>query len=160
MTKLENLMRSRLRIRILVASLYVLIGSFGTVVLLTPATVNAASCTPKSQILGIPTWYKYLDGEDDARTTLSGEATCSPIFNGPDSIGPIGVAILEAMLRLAGLVAVVMIFWASFTYITTQGSGESAAAARKTAINALIGLVIVIISTGLVSFIGNRLISS
>jgi hypothetical protein len=114
-------------------------------------------CSLSGSFLGLPTWYKYLNAEEDS------SGRCSPVLSGSDgeeqvnSILPIGLAILEAMLRLSSVVAVVMIFVAGFRFITSQGSPDNAAAARKTAINALIGLVIVVIATGFVSFIGNSL---
>jgi hypothetical protein len=123
----------------------------------------AAQCDPSKNsegkeitFLGLPTWYKYLDGDNSS-------GKCTPTLSGSDeetkvnSVLPIGLAILETIIRLAGIVAVVMIFVSGFRYITSQGNPEAAVAARKTAFNALIGLVIVVTSTGLVSFIGNRL---
>lgn len=104
-------------------------------------------------LLGIPAWDKYLVHEEY-------NGRCSAVVNGFESAMPIGLAILEAMIRLGGLVAVVMIIVGSFRFITSQGNPENAAAARKTIINSLIGLVIVIIATTTVSFIGNRLAST
>lgn len=115
---------------------------------------NGSACQPRQSILGIPTWYKYLDSETDA------SGRCSPILSGSDteervnSALPIGVAVLEAVLRFAGLVAVVMVFWGGLKYITSQGSPDNAKAARSTVINAMIGLVIVIVSTTVVTMIG------
>lgn len=102
-------------------------------------------------VLGIPKWYKYLDVEPD------GSDRCTPQVNGMESLLPIGIVALEVMIRVSGLIAVVMIFIGAFKYILSQGNPDSAAGARKTVINAIIGLIIVIISTGLVSFLGARL---
>jgi hypothetical protein len=105
----------------------------------------------------IPTWYKYLDVERDT------SGRCSPVLSGNDagekvnSALPIGLAVLEAMIRLAGIVAVAMIFFGGFKYITSQGSPDAAAAGRKTVINAIIGLILVVLSTSLISFVGNNL---
>lgn len=123
-------------------------------------------CTLPNSFLGLPTWYKYLETEIDE------SGRCSPVLSGSsdsenpqdqvtqskvNSALPIGLAVLEAMLRLAGMVAVVMIFFAGFKFITSDGSPDKAAGARKTVINAIIGLAIVVLSTGLVTFIGSRL---
>lgn len=108
----------------------------------------------KRTLLGvIPAWDKYLDHTDV-------EGRCTPVLKGMESALPIGIAIIETFIRLAGFVAVVMIIIGSFKFITSQGNSDAAAAARKTVINSLIGLVIVIISTTAVSFIGNSLIDS
>lgn len=115
------------------------------------------NCVPNQSFLGIPTWYKYLTATEDTSGRCSPRLTTDSQGNEINSLLPIGLAILEAMIRLAGVVAVVMIFWAGFKYITSQGNPDAAAGARKTAINALIGLVIVVLSTTIISFIGNRL---
>jgi len=120
---------------------------------------SSSNCTyPSTSFLGLPVWYKYLAAQYDET------GRCAPVLSGEDagtkanSALPIGLAILEGMLRISGIVAVVMIFWSGFKYITSQGNPEAAAGARKTAINALIGLAIVILATTLVSFVGNSLL--
>jgi hypothetical protein len=125
----------------------------------TEATANE-SCEVSGSFFGLPTWYKYLETERDST------GRCSPVLSGGDEEGTvnssllIGIAVLEAMIRLAGVVAVVMIFVAGFRFITSQGNPDAAAAARKTAINALIGLVIVVLATTIVSFVGSSLSNS
>lgn len=127
---------------------------------LLPSIVSAQTpdceADKNATILGLPKWYKYLEVNPDA------SGRCSPTIDsatigGIQGFLPIGVVALEFMLRLGGLVAVAMIFVAAFKYITSQGNPDNAAAARKTAINALIGLVIIIVATSLVSFLGTRL---
>lgn len=116
------------------------------------------SCKLNQSFLGIPTWYKYLNASEDSSGRCSPQLTTDADGNDINSVLPIGLAILEAMIRLAGLIAVVMIFVAGFKFITSQGNPDAAAGARKTVINALIGLVIVVLSTTIISFIGNSLL--
>jgi hypothetical protein len=116
------------------------------------------SCDLDKSFLGLPTWYKYLDAEEDASGRCSPQLTEDSEGNQINSVLPIGLAVLEAMIRLAGIIAVVMIFVSGFKYITSQGNPDAAAGARKTAINALIGLVIVVLSTSIISFVGSSLI--
>lgn len=114
-----------------------------------PAIVSAAPC-PNDSFLGLPAWYSYLEcGTDSGKL--------SPEINEPSDALPIGIAVLEGMIRLGGLIAVVMVFIGAFKFITSQGNGDAAASARKTVINALIGLVIIIVATATVSFIGNTI---
>lgn len=111
----------------------------------------------EKSILGIPTWYKYLEGEDV-------EGKCRPIINSTDDDGrksfdnalPIGLAVLEIGLTLAGLVAVTMVIFGSFKYVLTLGEPDKATAARKTIINALVGLAITLVAARVVSFIASR----
>lgn len=131
-------------------------------------SVDCSSDEYSTDILGIPVWYKYLDVKKDVYVYDNGQSVdgkCTPRLTDsgsgidPTSALPIGLAVLEAMMVIAGLVAVVMIFWGSFLYLVSQGESDKAAGARKTVINAAIGLVIVIIATRVVSFIATRLTS-
>lgn len=115
-----------------------------------------ASCQLPGQVFGIPTWYKYLPGQTDVAT---GTCQVSPdinIFN-MSSLLSIGVAVIEILLRVGALVAVGYIIYAGFMYITSNGDPERAKSAKDTILNALIGLVIVIAATAIVSFIGSSL---
>lgn len=120
-------------------------------VVLPISRVVAAPCTPDQSVLGIPTWYKYLEAETDSTNK------CSPKIDDASAALPIGLAVLEGAIRIAGLVAVVMIFISAFKFMLAQGNPEPAKEARMTAINALIGLVIVILATSIISYIGNTL---
>ena len=118
---------------------------------------NSVCTLQRSVFLGLPTWYKYLEVE------LDETGRCSPVLSGSDteqrvnSALPIALAVLEGLLRLSGVVAVVMIFVSGFRFILSQGNPDKAAAARKTAINSLVGLVIVTLAVSLVSFVGGQL---
>lgn len=54
--------------------------------------------------------------------------------------------ILEWALYLAGIVAIIFIIVGGYYYITAAGNDSRAASGRKTLVNALIGLAIVILS--------------
>jgi uncharacterized membrane protein YccC len=69
----------------------------------------------------------------------------------------IGLAAVDILLRVAGLVAVGFLVYAAFNFITSQGNPEDAAIARGTAINALIGLLLAMFAIVMVSFIGKSL---
>lgn len=97
----------------------------------------------------LPSWWKYL--------TPPTPPDCSITFNFPGDIWLVGLAILDILLRIGGMVAVAMIIVAGVRYMTAVGNTEKAVSARKTAVNALIGLAITLIATALVAFIGNRI---
>lgn len=121
----------------------------------TPST--SSPCTlDTGGILGIPPWYKYLNGEQD----LSRPDGCSPVIDSTEAALPIGIAILEAMLRLSGYVAVVFVIIGGVKYITSAGNPEKASEAKSTIINTFVGLIIIIVASGIVSYIGRSLSSS
>lgn len=127
----------------------------------------AAGCG--NSFLGLPAWYKYLDVGpqiDDAGATVPNGDPCA--INGPrqdgkfhweKAAGFIAVAIFEALLRIAALVAVVYVVYGGFRYITSQGEPEGAKSARDTILNALIGVVIAVAAASIVSFIMQQLTS-
>jgi hypothetical protein len=124
-------------------------------------TYFAASCT-KHEFLGLVPWYKYLDY--GSVSTGSGESFCGvKSFNilpkgGVNSDIPlIFLAVIDDLLRIAGLIAVIFVIYGAIMYVTSQGSPEQTAKAQSTILNALIGLAIAIIAVAFVSFLGNKL---
>lgn len=117
------------------------------------APVLAITCGTKPSFFFIPPWWEYLKSVPD---DVGG---CSLFTNGFQfsDILAVGLAILDILLRIGGFIAVISIIWAGISYMTTQGNAEKAGAARKRLYNALIGLAIVFVATGLVTFVGQRL---
>ena len=64
---------------------------------------------------------------------------------------------LTIIIMLAGIVAVAFVIVGGFTYIISSGNAEQATSARKTIINALIGLVIVLMGRVVTEIIYNQL---
>ncbi|MEO7364527.1 MAG: hypothetical protein ABIV43_03410, partial [Candidatus Saccharimonadales bacterium] len=111
----------------------------------------AASCTGGS-FLGFPTWYKYLPGAID-----SVNHACTPKIAAVNDVWLIVAAIIEILLRIAGIAAVVYLMYGGFTYITSQGEPDKTNKAKMTIINALGGLLIAVMATFLVAFIARSI---
>ena len=103
------------------------------------------------EFFGIPHWWKYLKGKGDS------VGNCALDFKFPNDIWLVGLAIIDILLVVAGIVAVIMIIYSGVNYITSMGNAEKAVAARKKITSALIGLGVVIIAGAVVSFIGKSL---
>lgn len=118
-------------------------------------SAQGAACTPApgpgGDILGFPTWYKYLSGETDST------GKCSIKFDIAQDAGKIILAVIEIMLRISALVAVGFIMYGGFRYILSQGNPDAATSARKTIINSVIGLVIAILATAIVNLVARSL---
>ena len=115
-------------------------------------TQFAAACDSKG-ISILPSWYKYIEGKTDSTT-----GRCELYFTFPDDIGAILLAVVEIMLRIGALVAVGYVIYGGFLYMLSQGEPDKATGARTTIINAVIGLALAILATGIVSFIGGQLL--
>lgn len=120
---------------------------------LTTMPVRAGdNCAPSG--LGIfttfPTWHKYLE--------TSAPPSCEiEDFQVPEDIWKIGLAVVEMVLRIAGIVATVFVIYAGFKYVMSRGNPQEAAKARQTIIDAVIGVAISSVATVLVAFLGSRL---
>lgn len=100
---------------------------------------------------GFPHWWKYLNAQSDPT------GKCVPAFNSPSDTWAVGLAIIDMLLHLAGIVAVVSIIIAGVSYIMAAGATDKITSARKRIVNSLVGLAIVLVASALVSFIGNSL---
>jgi len=60
--------------------------------------------------------------------------------------------VLRIVFVLAGVIAVVYLVWGGYQYITS-GGGEGAENGKKTIVNAVIGLIIIIAAFAIVNFV-------
>jgi hypothetical protein len=101
---------------------------------------------------GFPTWYQYVK-----TTTTNGKCSLNIDFStNPQDAWLIGLGVADILLRIASLVAIGYVVYGGVQYMTSQGQPDGTAKARQTIINALIGLVIAVAATAIVSFIAGR----
>jgi len=98
---------------------------------------------------GVPPWYKYL-GTNNGKD-------CQVKTNQPNVAGLVILGFIDIGLFLAGILAVIMIIWGGYKFILSDGNTDQIAGGRKTILNAVIGLIIVIFSAQIVNFIGTKL---
>lgn len=122
---------------------------------LAQAQLFSATCELKAGTNSLPEevfvpWYKYLDGDDEG-------GRCAPSIgsNYVGAISLIALAVLDTLLRISGLLATGYLIWGAIQYITSQGDQNGIANAKNTIMNAIVGLVIVLLSIGVVQFVGN-----
>lgn len=141
--------------------LLALITSF---LILTPAVTFAQSggggggaCALEQSKYGIPTWYKYLEGRT---SPLNGECILLGNFKieKASTLLGIGVAVAEILLFFAGIISIAFIIYGGFRYMTSQGEPENTKVAKDSVLNAVIGLVIAILATAIVRFVGGNLV--
>ncbi len=115
----------------------------------------ATSCNPAGGgLFGFPKWYKYLQGIESVNAEQ--DTICSPHITSINDVWLIGAAIIDMLLRLAVLLAIGYIVYGGVSYIKSQGQPDQTASAQKTILNAVVGLVIAIAATGLVTFVAGR----
>jgi hypothetical protein len=104
-----------------------------------------AACSTGGSFLGFPHWYEYLPCNGS-----------SPGITNINDVWLIVAAVIEILLRVAGLAAVVLVIWGGVQYMISQGEPDKTGKAKDTILNAIIGLAIAILAAGIVSFVARR----
>ncbi len=150
--------------RLIIALAIAMCAVFGTTFLL-PNTVSAAksdNCHQSGGFLGFPTWYEYLEigPKGDDPCAIIGPSTQvggKDEFSFQLALPRIALALVDIMLRVAGMVAVGYTIFGGFKYMTSQGEPDATKKAQGTVTNALIGLAIAMLATAIVGFVGGKL---
>lgn len=118
-----------------------------------PNTVSADSgCN--SGFLGFPAWYRGLT---DGDCTIKNPNDAG----GLQSFAAIIVInVVEAMMVLAAYVTAGFLIYGGFMFLTSGGSPEGSAKARKTLLDASIGLVIVLSAVAIIQFVASSIMGS
>ncbi len=116
--------------------------------LVTTALPQTASAACATSFFGIPAWYDGMIGGDCRVLDPSS-------FPGGLSgfIWRIVLNVVEIILLVSGYVAAAFIIVGGFKYITSAGSPDDSVKARKTIINAVIGLVLSMSSVAIVNVV-------
>ena len=113
---------------------------------LVPESVKLLAQECSNNFFGFPVWYKYLEGAKN----------CNPRLDSINDIWLIVLAVIEMLLRIAMLAAIAFVLIGGFKFITSRASPDKTNAAKNTIIDALVGLIIAISATAVVSYIGGR----
>lgn len=109
------------------------------------------TCNPGGgNFFAFPKWHKYLNGVREQG------GTCGVTITGINDIWLIGLAIVEILLRVAVVAAIAYVLIGGFKFITSRANPDKTAAAKNTVIDGLIGLVIAVAATAVVSFVAGR----
>ncbi|MBP9853188.1 hypothetical protein KBC77_04390 [Candidatus Saccharibacteria bacterium] len=122
---------------------------------------SASVCAKGNGFLGLKPWYVYLPDDRFDQVGASCAVTGFQALpkTGMSDLVPVALAVLDGLLRISGLVAAIFVIVGGVKYITSQGEPSATAQAKDTIINAIIGLVIVMIAATVVNFVGTKLIN-
>lgn len=132
----------------------ILLYTFAALLLFITSVSNTAYAAPPANctksFLGIPYWYEYvpLNADCTVNTAAVNAGTLTIL---------IFMGIFDILMYLAGLLAVIFVIYGGFQFLTSVGEPQKIAGARKTILNAIIGLVLAIVASQLVGFIAGRL---
>ncbi len=75
-----------------------------------------------------------------------------PNTNGQYTLGSIIITVINLLILAAGVIAIAFLIWAGINYITAGNDPEKAKKARQGVFNAIIGIIIVVISYVIIQF--------
>lgn len=112
--------------------------------LVSPQMVSAASNSCDKDILTIPTWYRGLTdpNKDCALITPGGTLANNSKLDTAGFVWRIALNIIDIGLSLAGYIAFFFILFGGFQFLTGGSNPGQIEKARKTILNAVIGLAI------------------
>lgn len=119
------------------------------------AAGKVAACA-KPRFFGLIPWYEYLKPDGPNCDILSFQILPSGDKVKSD-IPLVLLAVVDDLLRLAGLITVGFVIYGAIQYILSQGNPDATARAQSTILNALIGLVIALVAVVGVNFVGKVL---
>jgi len=93
----------------------------------------------------------------NAATEVKEAAGCN---NNNDALPSIIINILNAIIAVAGLVAVIFVIVGGFNYITSSGDAGKAKKAKDTILYAVIGLIICVLAFAIVNFVISDIINN
>ena len=132
-----------------------IVASFGgaLVSVATPQITSAAGSNPAcaKSFLGFPVWYRGVVDDNCNIISPTGDALSGFIWH-------IVLNIIEIGLVAVGYIAVFFILYGGFQFLTSQGSSDGVVKAKTTITNAVIGLVISLVSSAIINFIMTGLI--
>lgn len=120
-----------------------------------PANTFAAKCNKNTPFFGLKSWYAYLETTDGKSST--GRETCEisqKNFEGDkliSSVWKIVLTVLNDLFFVAGFLAVILIAYSGFKYVTSAGNPGATEAAKKTLTGTIVGFVIVILAQVIVN---------
>jgi hypothetical protein len=117
----------------------------------TVATPQTTYAECGDRLLTFPAWFRGLT-DSDCNIESPDEAGGISTF-----IWKIALNILEMMMQLVGWVAVWFIIRGGFVYMTSVGDPSGIAKAKSRIQNAIIGLIIAIISVAIVNFVAGAI---
>lgn len=121
-----------------------------------PVYAAKADCTNTKTFLGVPAWYRYLEVKyDDA----AGDCKIVTDSANGNIVLLIMLAVVSMLMGLAAIVAVVFVVYGGVLLTISQGDPGKIASARKTILNAVIGLVIALLSSQIVQYVAKWLSS-
>jgi hypothetical protein len=104
----------------------------------------------ENKFFGLNSWFHYLNVNRGTNNM------CEVQFHFPTDVPLVILAVIDDLLRIAGVIAVFYVIYGGIRYIISQGSPDEVSKAQTTILSALVGLVIALISVTVVGYVGSH----
>ena len=118
-----------------------------------PVTSTASAACEQRMLFTFPTWYRGVT-DDNCNITLD-NAAGDPDIN---RIWVIVMNFIEILLQAVAYVSVGFLIWGGFKYIKSEGEPNKISEAKSAILNAVIGLVIALMSVAIVEYVQGLII--
>jgi len=78
------------------------------------------------------------------------------VANGKDAVSSTVQNVIDILFYVIGVIAVIMIIIGGIKYVTSNGDSSSISSAKNTILYAVVGLVVALMSYGIVKFVLNQ----
>lgn len=122
--------------------------------IISPSNASAADCNDNARFLTFRPWYKGLCDSATGGIKKPGKNSTVTL---EQFVGIIALNVLSILLNLVGYLAVGFIIYGGYLYILARGAPDNIARAKKVIMNAIVGLIIAILSAAIVNTIATQL---
>lgn len=136
--------------RMIIAGVFMLTGAASSATVLADTSYAQDGSAKCGRILTFKPWY---EGLVDSSCEIDGGKFDSQF----KWIWTVILNLVDDMFQLAGYMAVGFVMYGGFLLMTSDGDPGKAARARKTIINAAVGIAVAILSVGLVNLIAGAI---
>lgn len=119
-----------------------------------PTTSTASDPCAAGSIVAFPRWYDGICKVSNGTATVKSPNEVGGI---PKFLTIIAMNIVTIMLMIVGYVSLAFVIWGGFKYMYSGYNASGIASARKTILNAVIGLVLSIMSVAIVKVIAGAI---
>jgi hypothetical protein len=113
--------------------------------------VNRCGVDTDSDFLLFPTWNRGLDCD------TTGGAEHVVVEDIPKFIWTVALNALDILLRIAGILAVVMLIVNGYQYLTSSGAPDKVAKAKTGLLRTIVGLALAVLASTIIYFVVDRI---
>lgn len=142
--------------RYIFGALFAILVASPVLAITSPVQPSASALECEQRFLGIPPWFRGMTKEE----SVNGKSTCVILSPEDPAIGGLSqfiwklvLNVIEMALVAVAYLAIFFIIYGGFQFVTGGSSSDTVAKARKTVLNAVIGLIIALGAIAITNYV-------